>query len=68
MATAASDGFFGPTELRTSLNGGLDPWPYMPMMHALRSAYEFSGEGAILTLMTHHGLAPSLHGPFCFAS
>jgi len=54
MATAASDGFFGPTELRTSLNGGLDPWPYMPMMHALRSAYEFSGEGAILTLMTNY--------------
>ena len=54
MATAASDGFFGPAELRTSLNGGLDPWPYMPMMHALRSAYEYSGDGAILTLMTNY--------------
>jgi hypothetical protein len=54
MATAASDGFFGPTELRTALNGGFDPWPHMPMMHALRSAYEYSGDGAILTLMTNY--------------
>jgi len=54
MATATSSGFFGPAELATSLGGGLDPWPYMPMMHALRSAYEYSGDGAILTLMTNY--------------
>jgi hypothetical protein len=54
MATASSDGFFGPTELRTALSGGLDPWPYMPMMHALRSAYEYNGDSAILTLMTNY--------------
>jgi hypothetical protein len=54
MDTVTSTGFFGPTELLTSLTGGLDPWPYMPMMHALRSTYEYSGEGAILTLMTNY--------------
>jgi hypothetical protein len=54
MATATSSGFFGPTELQTSLNGGFDPWPYMPMMHALRSAYEYNGDSAILTLMTNY--------------
>jgi hypothetical protein len=54
MATVTSSGFFGPTELLTSLNGGLDPWPYMPMMQALRSTYEYSGDSSILTLMTNY--------------
>jgi Beta-L-arabinofuranosidase, GH127/Ricin-type beta-trefoil lectin domain-like len=54
MATATASGFFGPTELLTDLGGGLDPWPLMPMMHALRSTYEYSGDGAILTLMTNY--------------
>ncbi len=54
MDTVTSTGFFGPTELQTSLNGGLDPWPYMPMMHALRSTYEYSGDSSILTLMTNY--------------
>ncbi|MET0417543.1 MAG: hypothetical protein ABW022_16140, partial [Actinoplanes sp.] len=33
LATQASDGFFGPTALRTSLGGGPDFWPHMPMLH-----------------------------------
>jgi hypothetical protein len=54
LATAASDGFFGPSYLRTYLNGGLDPWPFIPMLQALRSAYEISGDSAITTVMANY--------------
>ncbi len=54
VATAASDGFFGPSYLRTELNGGFDPWPFMPMLQALRSAYEISGDSAITTVMANY--------------
>src|SRR5215469_12352067 len=53
VATASPDGFFGPTRLRTSGNGNLDPWPFAPMLQALRSAYEYSGDSAITTLMAN---------------
>jgi hypothetical protein len=48
LATQASDGYFGPTGLRTSLNGGPDFWPHMPMLHALRSYAEFTGDSRIV--------------------
>jgi hypothetical protein len=47
LATGQPDGFFGPTALRTSLGGGPDFWPYMPMLQALRSYQEYSGDGRI---------------------
>jgi hypothetical protein len=48
LATQASDGWFGPTGLRTSLNGGPDLWPHMPMLHALRSYAEYTGDARIV--------------------
>jgi hypothetical protein len=30
IATKQSNGFLGPENVLTSLNGGFDPWPYMP--------------------------------------
>jgi Beta-L-arabinofuranosidase, GH127/Ricin-type beta-trefoil lectin domain-like len=54
VATAASDGFFGPSYLRTALNGGFEPWPFTPMLQALRSAYEISGDSAITTVMANY--------------
>ena len=39
LATQSSDGFFGPTFLRTNLNGGADFWPFLPLLQALRSRY-----------------------------
>jgi hypothetical protein len=52
LATQASDGFFGPTALRTSLNNGPDFWPHMPMLHALRSYAEFTGDPRVLAFFT----------------
>ena len=51
LATQASDGFFGPTELRTSLNDGPDFWPYLPMLQALRSYQEYTGDAGVLGSM-----------------
>ena len=52
IATQSSDGFFGPASLRTSLNGHADFWPHMPMLHALRSHAEFTGDSQFTTLLT----------------
>ncbi|GGK82638.1 hypothetical protein GCM10012284_15800 [Mangrovihabitans endophyticus] len=52
LATQASDGFFGPSALRTSLNNGPDLWPHMPMLHAIRSYAEFTGDGRVVPFLT----------------
>ncbi|WP_063835958.1 RICIN domain-containing protein [Actinacidiphila yeochonensis] len=52
LATAQSDGFFGPTALRTSLGGGPDFWPYMPLLQALCTYQEWSGDSRIIPLLT----------------
>lgn len=52
IATRTADGWFGPTSLRTSLDGGPDFWPGMPLLAALRSWQEYSGEDEVLELMT----------------
>ncbi len=52
IATQASDGYFGPNGLRTSLNGGPDFWPHMPMLHALRTFAEFTADARILPFFT----------------
>jgi hypothetical protein len=57
VGTTAPDGFFGPTSLRTSLGGGPDFWPFMPLLQALRSYQEYSGDGRIVPMLTnffHH--------------
>jgi hypothetical protein len=48
LATQQPDGWFGPTSLRTSLEGGPDFWPGMPLLHAMRSYYESTGDSRIL--------------------
>ena len=48
LATQASDGFFGPTQLRTSLDGGPDFWPHLPMVQALRSYSDYSGDSRMV--------------------
>ncbi|GAB1692501.1 beta-L-arabinofuranosidase domain-containing protein [Krasilnikovia sp. M28-CT-15] len=52
LATQASDGYFGPAGLRTSLNGDPDFWPHMPMLHALRTYGEFTGDSRIVPAFT----------------
>jgi hypothetical protein len=52
LSTRAADGFFGPSALRTSLNGHADFWPHMPMLHALRSFADRTGDGRINGFLT----------------
>jgi hypothetical protein len=52
LATRQPDGFFGPTSLRTSLNGLPDFWPYMPVLDAMRTWYEYSGDERIIDALT----------------
>jgi Beta-L-arabinofuranosidase, GH127/Ricin-type beta-trefoil lectin domain-like len=52
LATGASDGFFGPAGLRTSLNSHPDFWPHMPMLHALRSWAEYHHDDRIAPFLT----------------
>ena len=52
LATQAADGWFGPVSLRTSLDGGPDFWPGMPLLDALRSWHEYAGDERVLPFMT----------------
>ncbi|MEV8377160.1 beta-L-arabinofuranosidase domain-containing protein [Kribbella sp. NPDC056861] len=54
LATQAPDGWFGPERLRTSLEGGPDFWPGMPLLAAFRSWYEYSGDERVIPFMTHY--------------
>jgi beta-L-arabinofuranosidase (glycosyl hydrolase family 127)/glycosyl hydrolase family 127 (putative beta-L-arabinofuranosidase)/ricin-type beta-trefoil lectin protein len=66
LATAASDGFFGPTRLRTAERGHADLWPHMPMLHALRSWAEYHGDTRIDDALTRffHFMAGQPDGVF----
>ena len=52
IATQQSDGFFGPTSLRTSLNGGPDFWPFMPILQVLRAFQEYTNDARIVPFLT----------------
>ncbi|GAA4445213.1 RICIN domain-containing protein [Phytohabitans houttuyneae] len=52
LATQAADGFFGPNALRTSLAGHADLWPHMPMLAALRSHAEYTGDTRVDGFLT----------------
>ncbi|WP_018548875.1 RICIN domain-containing protein [Streptomyces sp. LaPpAH-108] len=52
LATQQADGFFGPRSLRTSLDGGPDFWPFLPLLMALRTWEEYSGDTRIVPFLT----------------
>ena len=54
LATQQSDGFFGPTSLRTSLNGGPDFWPFMPLLHAFCAFQEYYNDSRIVPFLTKY--------------
>jgi hypothetical protein len=54
LATQASDGYFGPSVRRTSLNGHADLWPHMPMLHALRSWAEYRADPRVESALTRY--------------
>ncbi|GGV42978.1 hypothetical protein GCM10010495_70760 [Kitasatospora herbaricolor] len=68
VATRQPDGFFGPAALRTSLNGGLDAWPFLPLTWALRSWQEYSGDTRIIPLLSGFFRYLDGQGPGAFNS
>ncbi len=55
MATQREDGYFGPRELLTSFDKQFpDMWPQMPVLNALQSYYEFSGDRQVIDVMTKY--------------
>ncbi|MFF0970782.1 beta-L-arabinofuranosidase domain-containing protein [Streptomyces sp. NPDC003703] len=52
LATRQPDGFFGPARLRTALGGGPDFWPHMPVLDALRTWHEYSGDDRVVPALT----------------
>jgi Beta-L-arabinofuranosidase, GH127/Ricin-type beta-trefoil lectin domain-like len=66
VATRQSDGFFGPTSLRTSLGGGPDFWPFLPLTWALRAWQEYSGDSRIVPLLSGFLRYMNAQGPSAF--
>jgi hypothetical protein len=61
MTSQRTNGYFGPAALYSvtndaSFNGAPDLWPKMPMLDALRSYYEYTGDTNAMTLMRNHCL------------
>ena len=54
LATQREDGWFGPRELLTSLDGKPDLWPNMLALNILQSYYEYSPDPRILPFMTKY--------------
>jgi hypothetical protein len=51
LSNQQADGWFGPNALRTSLEGGPDLWPSMPLLHALRSFYEYTNDNRVIPFL-----------------
>ncbi|GHH82347.1 hypothetical protein GCM10018793_41960 [Streptomyces sulfonofaciens] len=68
LATQQPDGFFGPAALRTHLNGGPDFWPFLPLLMALRTHQEHSGDERVIRLMTRFLRYMNAQGPGAFDS
>jgi hypothetical protein len=68
LATQQPDGFFGPTALRTSLNNGPDFWPFLPLLQALRSWQEYSGDNRVVPFLTRFFRYMNAQGPGAFNS
>ncbi len=54
LSSQREDGWFGPRDLLTSLNGKPDLWPHMVMLNVLQSYYEYTQDPRVLGLMTKY--------------
>ncbi len=54
LASQREDGWFGPRELLTSLNGKPDLWPHMIMLNVLQSWYGATGDPRVIQLMDRY--------------
>jgi hypothetical protein len=51
LGSQREDGWFGPRELLTSLDGKPDLWPHMLMLNILQSYYEAAGDPRVIEVM-----------------
>ncbi|MFF8035641.1 RICIN domain-containing protein [Streptomyces sp. NPDC016626] len=68
LATQRSDGFFGPRALRTSLDGGPDFWPFLPLLQALRTHEEFTRDERIVPFLIRFLRFMNAQGPGAFGT
>ena len=57
LASQREDGYFGPRRAQSTVSsteGEWDLWPNMPMLDALRSYHEFTGDPRVLELMARY--------------
>ncbi|MDB5357733.1 MAG: transcriptional initiation protein Tat [Phycisphaerales bacterium] len=54
LAGQQPDGWFGPLGLRKALDGRPDMWPHMPVLNALQSFYELTGDKRVLPFITRY--------------
>ncbi len=54
LASQRKDGYFGPRDNLSRINGKPDVWPNMIMLNALQSYYEYSGDKRVLDFMTKY--------------
>jgi hypothetical protein len=54
LDTQREDGWFGPRELLTSLDGKPDLWPHMIMLNVLQSYYEAQGDPRAIEVMSRY--------------
>ncbi|WP_329034710.1 glycoside hydrolase family 127 protein [Streptomyces sp. NBC_00178] len=66
LATQQADGFFGPKALRTSLNGGPDFWPFLPVLQALRSWQEYNSDSRVIPFLSRFFRYMNAQGPGAF--
>jgi len=67
MASQRPDGYFGPRDLLTSLNGKPDLWPHMLMLNVLQSYYEFSKDSRALETIRKYLLWQNTLPPSTFS-
>ncbi|CAF1007821.1 unnamed protein product [Adineta steineri] len=51
LSSQQSDGWFGPNNLRTSLDGLPDFWPAMPLLNVFRSFYEYTNDTRVIPFL-----------------
>lgn len=54
LRSQREDGWFGPRELLTSLNGKPDLWPNMLVLNILRSFYDYTHDPRVVPFMTRY--------------
>ena len=54
MASQREDGWFGPRDLLTGLDGQPDLWPHMIMLNVFQSYHEYSGDPRVLETMRRY--------------